>query len=81
MPGAISGSGDDKGYSFTTHASSEEIQKFYNDELKKSGATLVGVGKGTEKNTVLMVFSKDNLVIGVSIIPQGDIMLVLIVEG
>jgi hypothetical protein len=80
MPGAISGNGDDKGYRFTTHASSGEIQKYYDNELKKLGATLMGVGEGTEKSTVLMVFTKDDLVIGVSIIPQGDFTLVMIVE-
>jgi hypothetical protein len=80
MPGAISGSGDDGLYRFTTHASSEEIQKFYEDELEKFGATLIGVGEGTEKKTVIMFYTKNNMNISVSIIPQGDIMLVLIVE-
>jgi len=80
MPGAINGEGDDKGYTFTIHATSEEIQQYYQTELTKQGANLFATGEGNEKGTVLLIFMMGTDVVSISIIPHDDLMLVLIVK-
>lgn len=85
MPGALAG--DEKtnngatGYSFTIKASTDEIQNFYETELGKLDWSALAVGEGAEKGTVLMIFMKGTAALSVSIIPQpDDIMYVLIVK-
>lgn len=80
MPGAISGSGDDKGYTFTIQATSEEIQEYYDQELRKLGASSLAIGQGDEKSTIIMIYILDGAPVSVSIIPQEDFMLVMIVK-
>lgn len=79
MPGAISGEGDDKGYSFTIQATPEEIQEYYDQELRKLGATPFAVGQGDAQGTVLLMYMMDGGIISISIIPQEDFVLVIIV--
>jgi hypothetical protein len=80
MPTAIAGEGDSKGYSFTINATPDEIQKFYEKELGKHGWNMFAGGQGTT-NAVLLIFMKDTSMLSVSIIPQPDgIMYVLLVK-
>ncbi len=80
MPNAIAGEGDSKGYSFTINATPEEIQSFYEKELGKQGWNLLAGGQGTA-NAILLIFMKDVNTLSVSIIPQPDgIMYVLLVK-
>ena len=80
MPNAIAGEGDNKGYSFTINASADEIQKFYEQELGKLGWNMFASGQGTT-DAVLLIFMKDTATLSVSIIPQPDrIMYVLLVK-
>jgi hypothetical protein len=80
MPDAIAGEGDNKGYSFTIEASHDEIQKFYEMELAKLGWDMFATGQGTT-GAVLLIFMKDASTVSVSIIPQPDgIMFVLLVK-
>lgn len=71
MPNAIAGDGDSKGYSFTTNASSDQVQKFYEKELVKLGWNMFAGGQGATK-AVLLIFMKDTSTISISIIPQPD---------
>jgi hypothetical protein len=80
MPTALAGEGDNKGYSFTIKASSDEIQKFYEKALAKLGWNMLGSGQGTT-HAVLLIFMKDAGALSVSIIPQPDgTMYVLLVK-
>jgi hypothetical protein len=80
MPTALAGEGDSKGYSFTIKASSDEIQKFYEKALAKLGWNMLGSGQGTT-DAVLLIFMKDAGTLSVSIIPQPDgTMYVLLVQ-
>ena len=80
MPKAIAGEGDNKGYSFTINASPDEIQKFYEQELGKLGWNMFASGQGAT-NTILLIFMKDTGTLSVSIIPQPDgTMYVLLVK-
>jgi hypothetical protein len=80
MPNAIAGEGDDQGYSFTINASSDEIQQFYEKELGKLGWNVFASGQGTT-SAVLLIFMKDTIMLTVSIFPQPDgIMYVLLVK-
>lgn len=80
MPDAIAGEGDSEGYSFTINASIEEIQKFYETKLAKLGWSSFASGQGTT-DAVMLIFMKGTDVLSVSIIPQSDgIMYVLLVK-
>ena len=80
MPKAIAGEGDNKGYSFTIDASLDEIQNYYETTLAKLGWSLLASGQGST-NAVLLMFMKDVDTLSVSIIPQSDgIMYVLLVK-
>ncbi len=80
MPNAIAGEGDSKGYSFTINASLDEIQKFYETELTKLRWNMFASGEGTT-GASLLIFMKDADTLSVSIIPQPDgVMYVLLVK-
>ena len=80
MPNAIAGEGDKKGYSFTIDASVDEIQAFYEKELAKLGWNMFANGEG-DNGSLLLIFLKDTATLSLSIIPQPDgIMYVLIVK-
>jgi len=81
MPEAIAGDGDSQGYSFTIHATPAEIQKFYETALAKLGWSLFASGQGAAKDTVLLIFMKDASTLTISILPQPDgILYVLLVK-
>jgi hypothetical protein len=80
MPNAIAGEGDSKGYSFTINETPDAIQKFYEEELGKLGWNMFASGQGTT-NAILLIFMKDASTLSVSIIPQPDgVMYVLLVK-
>jgi hypothetical protein len=80
MPGALAGDGDRSGYSFTVKAAPEEIQDFYEKELAKLGLNLFASGQGTTK-AIMLIFMKGTDTVSVSIIPQeDDLVYVLIVK-
>ena len=80
IPDAIAGDGDSKGYSFTINASPDEIQEFYEAELAKLGWSMFTSGQGTT-GAVMLIFMKGTGTLSVSIIPQADgIMYVLLVK-
>ena len=80
MPGAIAGEGDSAGYSFTIEATPEEIQAFYEQELAKLGWNMFASGQGAT-DTVLLMFMQGADIFSLSIIPQPDgIMYVLLVK-
>lgn len=79
MPGAIAGEGDNLGYTFTIDAPLEDIQRFYEKELAELGWNMFASGNGTT-GTALLFFMKDADTLSVSVIPQADgIMYVLLV--
>ncbi len=71
MLNAIAGDGDSGVYRFTINASSDEITNFYGNELGKLGWNLLARGQSTT-NSILLIFVKDPSVLTVSIIPQSD---------
>ena len=80
MPSALAGDGDNKGYSFTVKAASDEVQNFYTKEMSKLGWNMFASGQGTT-STVLLIFMKGTDTASVSIIPQTDgLMYVMLVK-
>ena len=80
MPNAIAGEGDSTGYSFTINATAHEIQAYYEIELNKLGWKLFGSGQG-DTGAVLLIFMKGTSMLSMSVIPQpDDIMYVMIVK-
>ncbi len=57
MPNAVSGDGDDTGYSYTVEATVEDVQKYYDKVLAKSGWSAFATGKG-KGESVLMFYQK-----------------------
>ncbi len=81
MPGAINGDEDKESYRFTIDASVEEVQAYYELELLKLGWNLMASGTG-DTGTALLMFTNGNLpLLPISIIPHGEIVLVLIVSS
>lgn len=72
MPNAIAGQGDDKGYSFTISASTDEIQNFYESQLAMLGWDILGIGTGKDNVTAILIFMKGSETFSVTIIPQSD---------
>lgn len=80
MPKALAGEGDSGGYFFTINASVDEVQAFYEKELLKLGWNVLGIGQGST-DAVILIFMKDTVTLSVSIIPQPDgTMYVLLVK-
>ncbi len=80
MPNAIAGEGDSGGYSFTINASPDEIQRFYEKELGSLGWNMFASGQGST-DAVMLIFMKDAGTLSVSVIPQPDgSMYVLLVK-
>jgi hypothetical protein len=79
MPGALAGEGDASGYRFAIKAPAAEIQSYYEKQLAAAGWTSFGAGAGNN-GTVLIIFIKDTKTLSVSIIPQGDLFIVLLVQ-
>lgn len=81
MPGAIAGNGDNEKYVFTINATPKDIQAYYERELSKSGWVLMTSGAGDTGATMLIFNNGKPPLMPISIIPDGDLMLVLIVNS
>ncbi|HKG55275.1 MAG TPA: hypothetical protein VKB04_13520 [Anaerolineales bacterium] len=81
MPGAIAGSGDNEKYVFNIKAVVEDIQAYYERELSKSGWVLMTAGQ-SNGGAVMLIFNNGKPpLMPISIIPDGDLMIVLIVDS
>ena len=81
MPKAIAGDGDNQGYSYTIIGLPEVVQAYYEREMPKLGWEKFASGTGTTK-AILIFFQKGSDLATVSIIPQADNLLyVLIVKS
>lgn len=81
MPGALAGSADDDSYNFTIQATADEIQSYYESELSKSSWTLMASGAGDTGALMLIFNNGAPPLMTISIIPDGDLMIVLIVNS
>ena len=80
MPNALSGEGISQGYIFTINATSDEIQLFYENEMVKLGYDSLASGQSAT-NATLMIFFKGTDTFSVTIIPQPDgTMYVMLVK-
>jgi hypothetical protein len=77
MPGAIAGAGDEDGYVFTTKATPQQIQEFYQRELVKLGWQPMATGDGNS-STMLIFTNNASATLSISIITKGDEALVLL---
>ncbi len=81
MPKAIAGDGDNQGYSYTILGSTEMVKTYYEREMTKLGWDIFASGTGTTK-AILIFFKKGSDLATVSIIPQADDLLyVLLVKS
>ena len=79
MPNAIAGDGDSKVYYFTIEATPDEVQKFYEKAMTNFGWNLFATGN-SPTNSIILMFMKDSSLITISIIPQDDgLMYVLLI--
>jgi hypothetical protein len=79
MSGALAGEEKDGVYRFTTPASPEEIEVFYNRELSQRGWELAGTKEGNA-GAVLLIFSNADDTVSISILPDQNKFLVVIVK-
>jgi hypothetical protein len=79
MTGALAGDERDGMYRFTTLASREEIQAFYKRELSQRGWELTGTKEGNA-GAVLFIFSTEEDTVSISILPNRDKLLVMIIK-
>jgi len=79
IPDAIAGEEKEGGYSYTTKATSEQVQDYYNSEMLKKGWEFFATGKG-ETGSLLLMYQKDGKTTTVSIFEQGDLTIVLLIQ-
>jgi len=80
MAGALAGSGDSSGYTFTIKSTVEAVQKYYEAQLPKLGWNLFASGQGTT-SAILLFFMKGTDMLTLSAIPQADgIIYVMILK-
>lgn len=79
MTGALAGDEKDEMYRFTTLASREEIQGFYERELSQRGWELTATKPGNA-GAILMIFSTDQDTVSIYILPNRDTLLVMIIK-
>jgi hypothetical protein len=79
MAGALAGEEKDGAYRFTTIVSREEIQAFYTRELSQRGWELIGTKEGNV-GAVLLIFSNADDTVSISIFPDQNRYLVMIVK-
>jgi len=79
MPGAIAGDGDTGAYRSMIKASQDEIQEYYERELRKLGWSLLATGQG-DTGVVILIFTGDSGTLSVSLIEHDDEYIVMIVK-
>ena len=79
MQGAIAGEGDASSYRFTTKASRDEIQKYYQKELSKLSWNFLATGEG-DAGAAILIFTGNDGTLSVSILPNGDQFIVMFVK-
>ncbi len=80
MPDALAGEASGNGYSFTVEAESSEVQVFYESKLGVLGWDLLASGKGVT-GAIIMIFTKGGETFSVSIIPQPEgILYVMLIK-
>jgi len=80
MPKAIAGGEEQGAYVFTIKATPDEIQRYYQKELAKTGWNLLAGGK-SETGAILLIFTKGTDTLTLSIIPQpNDEMYVMLAK-
>ena len=77
MSSALKGDGDAESYRFTTAASREQIQAFYQSELPKLGWELLGTRDG-DYGAVLLIFTASEETITISILPYQETFIVML---
>jgi hypothetical protein len=79
MPGATAGEGDEEGYVFTIHATSQQVQDYYRVELARLGWQPSDPETGN--SSVILSFTDSTAgTLTVSILSKGDEVLVLLVK-
>ena len=79
MPGATAGEGDEEGYVFTTKATAQQVQDYYQVALGRLGWQLSD--QETSNSSVLLSFTDSTAAtLTVSILAKGDEVLVLLVK-
>ena len=79
MLDALAGEEKDGVYRFTTSVSRAEIELFYNRELSQRGWELLGRKEGNV-GAVLLIFSNADDTVSISILPDQNKFLVMIVK-
>src|SRR6266496_1513207 len=79
MPGALAGYEKDGIYRFTTPGSTAEIQAFYKHELSQRGWELTGTKDGN-LGAILLIFSMEEDTVSISILPDQNRFLVMIIK-
>lgn len=79
MPGALAGSGDADSYRFTIKATVLEIQTYYKTQLAAAGWEF-GAGGAGQSKAILLIFSKENKILTVSILPFDELFIVMLVQ-
>src|SRR5690349_20468095 len=79
MPGALLGGGDDRSYYFTTQATLDDIQAFYDQEMARLGYSSLAVGKG-QNDTLVLFYESDSGTLSISLFSKGDTVLVMMVK-
>lgn len=80
MPGALAGQEVEDGYSFTTRATAQDVQQYYEAELGKLGWELFAQTEGKNSSQMLIFTNGDSGTLSVSIIVKDDELLVLLVK-
>jgi hypothetical protein len=79
MPGAVAGEGDEEGYVFTTRATPQQVQQYYQLELEKLGWQELAQEAG-DLSTVLTFMNTASATLTISILSKDDKVLVLLVK-
>ena len=79
MPGATAGEGDEEGYVFTIHATSQQVQDYYQVELARLGWQPSDPETGNS-SVILSFTDSTTATLTVSILSKEDEVLVLLVK-
>lgn len=80
MSNAVSGDGDDKGYSYTVDATLDYVQIYYNKALAKLGWSLIGTGQGKGKSILLFYQKGSETLTILAVADVDELTLVMLVK-